>query len=344
MEHFAPHPNVTFEGYYSKFILPSGASLCLIVCSVHQAESRPHMVSFTYVPSQRDHKIYQKELFPEKGSLTFEASEKRDSFVLDVKGIGSVRVSPDSTTEYDFSCPDFTFRGVTTTRVPWSSHTPTPESWLVYLPLPLHWHVHSLASKCDFTLQLGAHGEYLDTRDEQGVATVHQEKNWASSFPSAHIWIQAYPPDSDHGFNCAGGQILGMEAYLLGYRNKPAGIEIDFRPPFAVKVLGLSPFMSVTADWASRSFSLSVQDFRQKLEVYAYVDREDWDSFFGLSAPFPDGHRKNFLGQSLRAKIDVTVYTKSWVGAVWQKQLDDHFEGAALEFGADYYPPKGEHE
>ncbi|KAK5024849.1 hypothetical protein LTR13_010692 [Exophiala sideris] len=349
MEHFAPHPNVTFEGYYSKFMLPSGSSLCLIVCSVHQAGSRPHMVSFTYVPSNKDHKIYQKELFPPKGSLTFEASQDRKSFVLDVKGIGSVKVLPDSTTTYDFSCPEFMFKATTKSRVPWASSIQTPESWLVYLPLPLHWHVHSFASRCIFTMKL-AQNEYLDERDEKGVATVHQEKNWASSFPSAHIWIQAYPPASDsdeapwHGFNCAGGQILGMEAYLLGYRNKKAGVEIDFRPPFAVKVLGMSPFLSVKADWASRSFRLSIQDFRQKLDVCAYVEREDWYTFFGLSAPFPDGHRKNFLGQSLQAKLDVSVYTRSWIGGTWQKLLDDHFDGAALEFGAGYYPPKGEGE
>ncbi|KAI1610301.1 hypothetical protein EDD36DRAFT_443787 [Exophiala viscosa] len=351
MEHFAPHPNVTFEGYYSKFILPSGSSLCLIVCSVHNAESRPHMVSFTYVPVNKDHKIYQRELFPPKGSLTFEAGKDRQSFFLDVKGIGSVKVSPDSTTTYDFSCPEFTFKGITTpnSRVPWSSSTQTPESWLVYLPLPLHWHVHSFASKCEFEMKLAQNSHSnLDERDEKGVATVHQEKNWASSFPSAHIWIQAYPPASDedeepwHGFNCAGGQILGMEAYLLGYRNKKAGVEIDFRPPFAVKVLGMSPFLSVKADWASRSFTMSVQDLRQKLDVHAYVERDDWDTFFGLSAPFPDGHRKNFLGESLQAKLDVSVYTRGWIGGMWEKVLDDHFDGAALEFGAGYYPPKGE--
>ena len=344
MDHFAPHSNATFEGYYSKFILPSGSSLCLIVCSVHDANTRPHMVSFTYVPAKQDQRIYQRELFPEKGGLSFEASSNRDNFVLDVPGIGSVHVNPDSTTTYDFSCPGFTFHATTTTRTPWSRRmdTDTPESWLVYLPLPLHWHVHSLASRCDFALSIPEPG-VIDPEDGNGVATVHQEKNWANSFPSAHIWIQAYSGEKGRGFTCAGGQILGMEAYLLGYRNREADLEIDFRPPFAVKVLGMSPFMSVDVAWASRSLRLSVQDFRKRIEVHAYVEREDWDTFFGLSAPFSDGHRENFLGQSLRAKLEVSVYLKSWFGASWNKVLDDHFDGAALEFGAGYYPPRGQH-
>jgi len=132
-----------------------------------------------------------------------------------------------------------------------------------------------------------------------------------------------------------------MDAYLLGYRNKKANLEIDFRPPFAIKVLGLSPFMSVNVDWESRAFWISIQDFRQKLTVHAYVDKDQWDTFFGLSAPFADGHRENFLAQSLRANLDVSVYKKTWLGSQWYKILDDHFEGAALEFGAGYYPLRG---
>ena len=175
MEHFAPHSGATFEGYYSKFILPSGASLCLIVCSVHQADNRPHMVSFTYVPADPAQKIYQKEIFPEKGTMTFVAAKERNSFELKVDQLGYVKVSPDSTTEYNLTCPEWTFRATTITRVPWSSNTSTPESWLVYLPLPLHWHVHSLASKCNFDLQIPK-GAHLDAQDEHGVTTVHQEK------------------------------------------------------------------------------------------------------------------------------------------------------------------------
>lgn len=58
MDHFNPHASACFEGYYSKFRLPSGASIALIVSTIPGAASalghaststKPHQLSFTYV-------------------------------------------------------------------------------------------------------------------------------------------------------------------------------------------------------------------------------------------------------------------------------------------------------
>jgi len=173
----------------------------------------------------------------------------------------------------------------------------------------------------------------LPSEDRAGTSLVHQEKNWAQSFPKAHIWIQAR--EGNRGFCCAGGQVLGMEAFLLGYRSEQRNI--DFQPPFALGALGLSPFMSVSHNWEDRSFKISVQSFRQKIVIHAKAPE---GTFFSLSSPFPDGHRENFLGQSFQATLNVEVYESGFFNP-WRLVHTDRFEGAALEFGGGYYPQAG---
>lgn len=331
MEYNAPHRASAFEGYYSKFDLPSGAHVALIVCQVKGAKSRPYMVSFTYVPRDGMN-VYQREIWPERLDMVTFARE--NAFSLEVPGIGYKRWQADSTTEYSFEHGDFAFHAKTTSRTPWSLETSTPEAMLVYLPLPLHWHVHSLASECEFTMKLPSYE--LPVEDRSGKATVHQEKNWAQSFPSAHMWLQAR--DGERGFCCAGGQILGMEAFLLGYRSKD--FNVDFRPPFALRIAGLSPFLSYTTDWEDRDFELSVQTLFQKLTIKATAPK---GSFFALSAPFSEGHRENFLGQSFQATFEIKLYESSWFSP-WRLIREDKFEHGSLEFGGSYYPPAGSKE
>jgi tocopherol cyclase len=327
MEHNAPHKGAAFEGYYSKFDLPSGAHIALIVCKVHNAKFRPNKLSFTYVP-QDVTRTYQKEVFPDKMEMNILSPD--NAFEIVIPDIGFVRWHGNSVTEYEIKDESFTFMGKTTTRTPWSRTANTPESLLVHLPLPLHWHVHSLASECEYSLSIPGH---LPLEQRSNTAIVHQEKNWAASFPSAHMWLQAR--NGDRSFCCAGGQILGMEAFLLGYRSKK--LEVDFRPPFAVRVAGLSPFLSYTSDWEGRKFSLSVQSFRQKITVEASAPV---GSFFSLSAPFKEGHLPNQLGQSFQATIRVKVWESGWVGD-WSLVEEEVFKGGSLEFGAGYYPPRG---
>jgi tocopherol cyclase len=334
MEHHAPHRRSAFEGYYSKFDLPSGAHLALIICQVRGAKQKPHVVSFTYVPkdgSGDPEKVYQRELWVDNiDMVTF---SKDHAFGLEVKDMGYARWRGDSTTEYSLKHEAFSFQAKTTTRTPWSSHTETPESLLVYLPLPLHWHVQSLASECEFELKIPGHD--LPAADRSGKAVVHQEKNWAQGFPSAHMWLQARNGDKNSSFCCAGGQILGTEAFLLGYRSKD--IDVDFRPPFALRFAGLSPFMSYTSDWNNRTFELSVQSFRRKLTIKASAPK---GTFFPLSSPFPEGHRENYLAESFQARFEIKVYKSGWFSP-WRLVREEIFENASLEFGGGYYPPAG---
>lgn len=173
----------------------------------------------------------------------------------------------------------------------------------------------------------------LPAEDISGQAIVHDEKNWATSFPSAHMWLQAR--DGDSSFCCAGGQILGMEAFLLGYRSKD--MNLDFKPPFALRLAGLSPFLSYRENWDDRTFELTVQNFTQKLVVQASAPRQ---TFFSLTSPFPEGHRENYLGQSFNATFEVKIYESGWFSP-WKLVREDTFSHASLEFGGGYYPHAG---
>lgn len=331
MEHHKPHPSAVFEGYYSKFDLPSGAHLALIACRVENAKRKPFMVSFTYVPAKDAPRTFQKEIWAD--SMEMKSAANGNGFQISIPGIGFIKWDTNCT-EYDFESPEFSFKAKSSSRTPWSQSTDTPESLLVRLPLPLHWHVQSLASKCHF--ELGIQDHDLPQEDRSGEAMIHDEKNWAHSFPSAHMWLQAR--DGDRSFCCAGGQILGMEAFLLGYRSK--NLNVDFRPPFALRFAGLSPFLSYANDWEDRTFEASVQSFRQKITIKASAPV---GSFFSLSSPFPEGHRENFLGQSFQATIEVKVYESGWFSP-WRLVREDKFEDGSLEFGGGYYPPAGSNE
>jgi tocopherol cyclase len=341
MEHFAPHPSSKFEGFYSKFDLESGAHIALIICSVPNASTRPHMVSFTYYPASGK-PIFQREHFvPKIERITTDKNSK--AFELRIPDLGYMSVHADGTASYRLNTEDWSFEADSDTMTPWKHDKNTPEGWMIHLPLPLHWHVHSLSSPCSFTLSIPPLGNDHPVADRKGRATIHQEKNWANSFPEAHMWVQAWDANDQKGVCLAGGKIMGQTAYMLGYRSKE--LNLDFVPPFSVSFLNLSilsPFMSVDIDWESRSFSISVSNYFHKLELKAQAPKEP--GWFGLASPFPDGHRPNFCRESFIATIDVQVYEKDgWMPwSAWKQVANEKFQGGSLEFAGGYYPERGE--
>ncbi|KAF1837602.1 hypothetical protein BDW02DRAFT_565903 [Decorospora gaudefroyi] len=342
MEHWAPHPSAQFEGYYSKFDLPSGAHIALIICSVPNAPSRPHMVSFTYYPPS-GHTIFQREHFiPTMERPITEKSSK--AFELRVPGMGSMRTDSSGRISYSFAAEDKSWQldaQCDDYSTAWRHDKSTPEGWMIHLPFPLHWHVHSLCSPATVELDIPALGPALPAQDRKSRATVHQEKNWANSFPDAHMWIQAWDNEQKKGICLAGGKIMYNTAYMLGYRSP--SLNLDFVPPFSVSYLNLlSPFMAVKNDWETRTFSISVSNYSYKLELRARAPKEH--GWFGLASPFPDGHRGNTCCESFIATIEVDVFERSgwmpWCG--WKRVAREKWEGASLEFAGAYYPERGE--
>ncbi|KAE9970141.1 hypothetical protein EG328_006466 [Venturia inaequalis] len=309
------HSKTAFEGYYARFLLPSGASLALVICSVPKASNKPFMVSLTYVPL--DAPATRHEIWVPNITSTNTGSE---SFHILIPGIGFMNSDHHGKIEYSIQDEDTgtMFQATATSRAPWTPEdfSSSPEGWIANLPLPMH------CAK-------------VPPVDTSGTADVHIEKNWAKSFPKAHIWIQARDPDHGSSFCAAGGKILGLNAFLLGYRSED--LNLNFKPPFALSVAGISPFLSVNVNWEQRTVTLSVSGILRKIVIKAKAPK---GTFFTLSSPFPEGHRENYLAQSFQAKIDVQIYDRQRITS-WRLVKQDHFEGAALEFGGGHYPFAG---
>ncbi|KAI4609067.1 hypothetical protein J4E80_008814 [Alternaria sp. BMP 0032] len=342
MEHFAPHPSSQFEGYYSKFDLVSGSHIALIISSVPGAPSRQHVVSFTYYPSS-GHPIFQREHVVDNVERVT-TNEKTKAFDLRVPGMGVMSTESNGRTSYEFSAEDGSWSLSAQCEedyMPWRKDKSTPEGWMVHLPFPLHWHVHSLCSPATFTLDIPALGDAFPAQDRKSRATIHQEKNWANSFPDAHMWVQAWDNEEKRGICLAGGKIMYNTAYMLGYRSP--SLNLDFVPPFSVSYLNLlSPFMSATNDWDTRTFSISVSNYTHKLELKARAPKEP--GWFGLASPFPDGHRANFCRESFIATIEARIWVREgwWPWSAWKEVKTERWEGASLEFAGGYYPERGE--
>ena len=381
MDHFKPHPGSTFEGYFSKFTLSTGGTIILILCTVPQAEQRQHMLSFTYQPSEADDasELFQQEVWLDKLELT--SSPTSDVAFEITCSNGFMRVSNDHRTEYKIEHQSFTFHAVThpSSQTPWtpgSARADAPEGLFVHLPFPMHWYVHSLSTECNVTLTIddpaSSKHSFRPSADLKPnvSAHVHQEKNWATSFPPAHLWIQARNEKMQAGFCLAGGPILGTESYLLSYRSSDPKQEYSFalRPPLTTTLLPsvlparLNPSLLLSSrniSYPTRTVTLSflaslLPPFRT-ITVSASADK---DSFFSLSAPFADGHRHNFCSQSARATVKVQIWEleerigmslyvpfAGWkrlgFGTHWKVVQEDVFERAGLEFGAEWYDDRG---
>ena len=350
MSRNAPHPSSAVEGYYSKFDLPNGSHIILVICTVRVATdpNRMYMVSFTYHPPELTFEpstgsanaIWQRQYWDKTIHMRRTPNSiSRHAFELDVPGCGYVRWKGDGRVEYDLCFNDFRFQASIVREQGWDGEgigamrESSPEGWLSILPIPLHWHVSSLRSRgtCSLKIVSNAIPQHIATRGDEEVL-VHTEKNWGNSFPQSHMWVQARCEGRSSICLAGGAVIPGVKAFLAGYRS--ADLKLDFRPPFAMQLLGISPFLSSRSDWGSRTFELDIRTFTSRMVVKAKAPP---DSFFTLGAPFPEGHRESALGQSFMSTLDVTIYRRPFIFMQWQEVRREAFERASLEFGGAYF-------
>lgn len=106
-----------------------------------------------------------------------------------------------------------------------------------------------------------------------------------------------------------------------------------------MRFLNLSPLMKTHIDWSSRSVRIEVRGWRRKIKVRAQGEKDD---FFGLSAPFSEGHKKNWCAESFNAVVEVEVWEWRWIRWRWERLSIEKFERASLEFGGEWYGDRGE--
>lgn len=344
MEHHKPHPQAAFEGYYSKFRLPSGSCLALIVCAVPDAPQRPYMLSVTYV-SKDSRRHWQREYWP--SSIEYVVTGPR-SFEMKVADHGTIKCS-DTGDVFDFRAADVTFSAntIADTRQPWSTSDPeaNPAGLLAYAPLPIQWHVQTLCTQVDFELAITSkEGELsLADSDRAGRGHVHMEKNWAKTFPEKYIWVQAWDEARQRGLTIAGGEALpGFEAYMLTYTSRAksgVGRTVTMSPPWTCSLFGISPFCHSAISYKDRTLSLDVSNLFTRIRVESSAPP---DTFFGLTAPLKDGHSSNFCGESFAATHKIVVWERQWPFSAWSVVAEDVFTDGSLEYGGTYYDDRGE--
>lgn len=350
-DHFPPHRSAKFEGYYTRVQLDDGGSLVLIFCHVNhviQHSERKNLVHISYSPSVSQispgsddrcdwPSAFKYELHPD--TLTYhvpsslslndnsssDRSRKLGSFTLEANGIGTMRVSPEST-EYTISLPhQLSISLKLTQRTAWTPnhHLSSPMGFLVHLSslLPLNWHVHSTRSTARYAIS-------HEGRTRSGFGLGHVEKNWgAGSFPAAWLWTQSFGRREGETFCMAGGEAfpgVGMgigrvHAYILGYRSSK--YHWDFRPPttMSINVGGhrcISPFINVKHD--SRTGIVEVVARTPFRMLIARVEAPvDTPPFMGLACPLRDGHRPNFAFESFCGRTSVEIWQRRWTWRSW---------------------------
>ncbi len=343
-DHFSPHPDAGFEGYYSRTQLEDGGTLAVIFCWVKDAPQRANLFHVSYTPVRDDPNSpfpgFKYELFPDTLNVQVnpQSVDGQQPFNASMSGIGTMAVHPDFV-EYTVSSAvaDLHLRLRLSNRVPWSRTNPLagPMGLLSHFSalLPLNWHVYSTASSASYSISHAGH-----TR--QGTGVSHFEKNWGTSFPPGWIWSQAFADGKEKKSLClAGGSAFsGVEAYLVGYRSTT--LCWNFRPPFSVAIGPLSPFMAVKHNSKTGAFELTVQTFTRKLDIVVHASP---DSFIGLAAPLSDGHRPMFAFESFTGRTFVQAWSRRWPWEPWTLVesgecgvTSGDIPCAALEFGGSY--------
>lgn len=345
MNHFAPHKSVTFEGYYSKFRLPSGSSIALIISAVPAVaknvtptqviKNMAFMISFTYVHPDSTHH-WQREYWPASFDITQE-----NGFVIkwDQGEFGWDKEVERVWWELDTDEIGFKASTRSASRIPWvkGHEGSTPAGVLANLPLPIQWHVHTLDSICDFTLRLPDETRLLQA-EKEGQAQVHVEKNWALSFPESYIWIQGRDHEQGRGICIAGGSLIkGVQAYLVGYDNGKT--QITFTPPTSTSIFGISLGLMSSISYLDRRIQLDFRGWFKRLRITADAPE---GTFFTLSAPLNTGHAPDYATQSFAATIKIQSWSRSWPWMGWTAGGEEVFERGSLEFGGGFYKSHSE--
>jgi tocopherol cyclase len=344
-DHFAPHPGVPFEGYYTRVVTSTGSTIVLILSSVFNSVDRPHYLHFSVLPRDATtsprievHKFPRiadvaghrfSTGFQEfsrvakgdgaEGTYHFGRHEQRYRLELETEEHGSLEISV-----------------TTTQRKPWARNDElsTPEgiiSRLVFL-LPLHWNVFSTCSRAEYAIR--QNGRLLDS----GSGVAHIEKNWGVSFPRGWTWMQAFSgnqanPSSMRTFAMAGGKLLAQKAFMLGYRSEK--LDWSFSSPITLMPLcSPTPFMAETYDSKKGTAHYEVGSLMKKIvvDVQAPAEHEGW---LALNCPLEEGHGNKFAYESFDGNIVVKAYRRRW-NLTWSLVEETVFEGAAVEFGGDY--------
>ena len=230
-----------------------------------------------------------------------------------------------SSISVDIKFGNVTFRAEIGAEVPWGPHGEGPEGWIDKVPfLPLHWFVYSLRSPIIY-YELNDTDNKVYKKGVQG--TVHLEKNWGDSFPTAWIWSQGILAHSNISFALSGGPVdvlgLSVTAFLVGYRNPNKNISLNFRPTDSVT--------KATHNGCQGYVNITVRGLFHELRIVLLADMSTFSDC--LLGPESTGFRKACV-ESYDAMAEVVVFKRELQNPrIIDKQI---IPFAALEFGGTF--------
>ncbi|GFO36639.1 hypothetical protein PoB_006314400 [Plakobranchus ocellatus] len=252
--------------------------------------------------------------------------ETPPNFEVKISNNLSYIVTPNGS-HFSVSIGDHVLKGETTAPVPWGPKGEGPESWLEYLPLPIHWFVYSFRSTVvTYMYKNMDTGEIIkggSTKSDPPVVA-HMEKNWGKSFIKAWVWAEGVDPAADIYFSLTSGIIeelgLPIPAQLSGYRNPKKGIDCSFHPANSEHKLVHDGCMGTT--------TLEVQSLECHVVFRLYAAPASFSSC--LVTPQVDGFRLGCL-ESYAAVANITAHMT--LSGVIDNQI---IPMSGLEFGGSF--------
>lgn len=342
--HVPPGPGPWFEGWYTRVSDSNGDRSVAVICASHLPKGQtyqPHAslpgyvnvlvsegngaptLSYTAFPARTQRRMKGDWVRP---TSDFSAPAE---FEWIAEGLGTVTES-----SVDLTLPgQVSVKIDTSGRIPWNWRAPEagPEGWLALLPVPLHWHVHSLGSEARYELtQWDATGT---AQRLEGDGYAHLEKNWQTEFPEGWVWAQGHATDNVAQVVASVADVdlignVGIEPWILGYRSQRLQWDFRFSLPGSTGSWAMDP----CGGW----FVFEARDGFRVLRLFTYGPP---GSYGTVSVPTSEGFVADRGGESFSATLlvvaSVRVPLRGGGEREWPIEIQ-RFDNAALEFGNDY--------
>lgn len=341
--HVPSGPGPWFEGWYVRVTDTAGSRSVAVICASHLPKGQ------AYDPNARLPGYLNVLVSEGDGAPTLSYAAFPQSTFRTVKG-QPVSASADFSAPADFEwsadgfgtvtedSADIRIPGVvevkihTGNRIPWSPDSPEegPEGFLLKLPFPLHWHVHSLGSDADYEVTI-LDGSGLPHVEGRGYA--HWEKNWQDEFPLGWVWSQGIGENNESQFvvsiaDVALGPNFQFSPWIMGYRSPRLSWDMRFTMPGST--------VRTAIRGCDGLFVMIAADRYRSMRVIAYAPPETYGS---VAVPTENGFVADRGGESFSASVLVTAYLRipGRGGRTINIPIDKHlFKNAALEFGNDH--------
>jgi hypothetical protein len=291
------------------------------------------------------------EAFPEAVSVTISGSPRSLPFPLEsspfeqnmnitwsAQGLGHFRFS-DEECVGDFKLEGCHLKFCAKNRLPWSNrntHSEGPEGKLGYVPhlLPCHYFVHSVGSKCRYSLQLPSDpARGISGRRYEGDGFAHIEGNHGTNFPKGWVWSEAIAPENAGSFSLTGGMFeIGPISpvnfiFFLRIRGKVRIFRTTELDKIAYDIKSAEGIVSVTAEsfWGEMKVELRImsriRDFRGCCGPPVYI-------------PTPNGFtNKPGALETYTAEATAVCFDRDRRNNEWIETDRMKFPLTALEFG-----------